>query len=98
MISCALDEQGLRDQLSRQRRLAPSITGIIRDGSSLQIDFAPDLDRRLLDEMVAVEERCCPFFRFSFDERANRLTIGVADAQHAEALGAIAAALAPAAG
>jgi hypothetical protein len=91
--SCALDEQGVRDQQARQRRLAPSVTSVTRRRDALLIDFAPGFDRRALDEMVEVEQQCCPFFRFAFDEHALRLTVTVAELQHAEAVEAVAAAL-----
>jgi hypothetical protein len=93
MISCALDEQGLREQHARQRRLAPSVISVVRDGGAMHVEFAPGFDRPLLDEMVEVEKQCCPFFRFAFDERARRLTIGVAEPEYAPAVEAIAAAL-----
>jgi hypothetical protein len=92
--SCALDEQGVRDQQARQQRLAPSVTNVTRRRGTLLMDFAPGFDRRALDDMVEVERQCCPFFRFAFDERARRLTLTVAEPQHAEAVEAVAAALA----
>jgi hypothetical protein len=91
--SCALDEQGVRDQQARQRRLAPSVTNVVRSSGALLIDFAPGFDRRALDEMVEVERQCCPFFRFAFDERARRLTLTVSKSRHVEAVEAVAAAL-----
>jgi hypothetical protein len=91
--SCALDEQGVRDQQSRQRRLAPSVTNVTRRGATLLIEFAAGFDRRALDEMIEVERECCPFFRFAFDEHARRLTVTVAEPEHAPAVEAVAAAL-----
>jgi hypothetical protein len=91
--SCALDEQGIRDQQARYRRLAASVTNVVRSRDALLIDFAPCFDRQALDGIVEVERRCCPFFRFAFHEQARRLTLTVADPEHAEAVGAVAAAL-----
>ena len=91
--SCALDEQGLRDQQARHRRLAPGVISVTRRGNALLIDFASGFDRRALDEMVEVERQCCPFFRFAFDEKARRLTVTVAEPGQAPAMEALGAAL-----
>lgn len=91
--SCALDDDGLRLQHERQRRLGPAVERSRRDGDRLVVEFAPDYDRRALEEMVATERECCPFFTFEFDEGARRLTVGVEDGSHAPALDAIAAAI-----
>ncbi len=91
--SCALDEQGVRDQQARHRRLAPSVTDVTRRGDALLVDFASGFDRRALDEMVEVERQCCPFFRFAFDEQARRLTVTVAEPAQAPAVEALGAAL-----
>jgi hypothetical protein len=91
--SCALDEEGVKDQQERHARLAPSVTNIERLGETVIISFAEDFDRRALDEMVAVEEHCCPFFRFSFDEEKRTLTVGVKQPEMLPAIEAIASAL-----
>jgi hypothetical protein len=91
--SCALDEEGIKDQQARHARLAPSVTNIERPGETVIISFAEEFDRRALDEMVAVEEQCCPFFRFSFDEGKRKLTVGVKQPEMLPAIEAIASAL-----
>src|SRR6266540_7425559 len=66
--SCALDEQGIKEQQARHARLAPSVIGLDHQDEAVLFTFAEDFDRTSLNEMVAVEEQCCPFFRFAFDE------------------------------
>jgi hypothetical protein len=91
--TCALDEQGIQEQRRRHARLAPSVTNIERGDEAVEIRFAPGFDRQTLGEMVAVEEECCPFFQFDFDERKRQLTVTVLEAEQAPALDAIAAQL-----
>jgi len=87
--SCALDEQGLELQRARYLRMAPSVLGVRREAQLITIDFAPDFDAQVLDELIAVERGCCPFFAISFDPRARRLQVGVEDPEHVPALEAI---------
>jgi hypothetical protein len=91
--SCAIDEQGLERQEERHRRLAPSVVQMRHEGKLLVVDFAPDFDRQALDELIAVERECCPFFAFSYDEHSRHLEVGVHDPEAAEVLGAIVHAL-----
>jgi hypothetical protein len=63
------------------------------DGGTLIVDFAADVDRAALEEALATERECCPFFQIRFDERSRRLTVGVTDTEEEPALAAIAAAL-----
>jgi hypothetical protein len=88
--SCALDEQGVKEQQARHERLAPSVTSLERPGETVVFIFSEDYDRQALEEMVAVEEQCCPFFRFAFDEGRRELTVGVKAEEMLPALEAIA--------
>jgi hypothetical protein len=88
--SCALDEEGLRLQRERQALLAPSVGSVSRNGLMISIAFEPGFDRGTLEEMIAVERRCCPFFELNFDEAKRRLDVGVRDPQHAPMLEALA--------
>jgi hypothetical protein len=89
-IACRLDEQGLAAQRARYRRLAPSVADIQRGADRLTVVFAADLERGLLDELLAVERECCPFFELDFDAESRRLAVGVSDARFRDALDAIA--------
>jgi hypothetical protein len=88
--SCALDEQEVKEQQARHARLAPSVTNLERPGETVIFTFSEDYDRLALEEMVAVEEQCCPFFRFAFDEGKRELTVGVKEVEMLPALDAIA--------
>ncbi|HKP88672.1 MAG TPA: hypothetical protein VJT75_01740 [Thermoleophilaceae bacterium] len=90
---CDLDEAGLRDQGARYARLAPSVLAVEREPRALTVRFGPDLDVDLLEEALAVERRCCPFFELDFEGRGRRLRASVSEAEHASALDALAAAL-----
>ena len=94
--SCAITEEELRDQRSRQARLAPGVADSRREADALVIEFAPGFDREALDGILEVERRCCPFFRFDLDDRERRLRVTVDDPANAQALDALAALLLPA--
>lgn len=91
--SCALHERGVTDQGERYARLAPSLTAVERRGNALLLTFAEGFDREALEEVVAVERHCCPFFQFAFDAESRALTVDVGDAAMRPALDAIASQL-----
>lgn len=65
------------------------MVAIRRERHALIVDFAPELDREALRELMAVERECCPFFALRFDDRRRRLHVGVERAEQAGALEAI---------
>jgi hypothetical protein len=89
--SCALDEAGVQAQQARHARLAPSVTNLERQAETVLFAFSDDYDRQALEEMVAVEKQCCPFFDFAFNEGRRELTVGVKEEEMLPALEAIAA-------
>jgi hypothetical protein len=93
--SCALTEEGLRAQRARMKALGPSVSYFKRDEDRVTIDFKPDYDPALLDETLAVERECCPFFRFDLDAASRRLTVSVNDPDHRAGLDALTQALGP---
>jgi hypothetical protein len=93
VISCSLDEQGLREQRARYARLASSVTTVDREEGSLRLRFGKDLDLETLEKMVDVERECCPFFRFAFDGEERALTVSVEGRELLPALDAIASEL-----
>ena len=94
IAQCGLDAAGLAAQRDRYRRLAGSVTGFER-GEGLVVQFAPDVEAALVDETLAVERRCCPFFRLEYDRSARRLAIGVDDDEQRPALDALQYELSP---
>jgi hypothetical protein len=91
--SCALDETGLRLQLERYRRAGRGATIVERTRRRLVVDLDCGVDEKLLEEALAVERDCCPFFTLSWEPRRGQLTIAVAATEHEPALEAIAFAL-----
>jgi hypothetical protein len=87
--SCALDDAGQREQRARYARLAASVVGLEREVDALVVQFGPGLDLDGLEEALAVERECCPFFRFAFDDQRQRLTVTVEEARMLPALDAI---------
>lgn len=88
--SCALDDAGRREQSARYARLAASVERVRREPEAVVVEFAPELDPRTLNEALAVERECCPFFRFRFDQQRRTLRVTVEDADSLPALDAIA--------
>jgi hypothetical protein len=91
--SCAATDADRKRQRERAAKLSASVKDLTRHDEVVVFEFEIGFDREALDEMVAVERQCCPFFTFDFDEAARRLTVGVEDADHLPALEAMAAQL-----
>jgi hypothetical protein len=91
--TCALDQEGMEAQRGRYARLAPDVKRLEREPDALLIEFHEHFDRETLDEALAVERACCPFFLFDFDEIARRLRTTVREPDQLPALDAMAHAL-----
>lgn len=91
--SCALDEAGLRSQLERYRRAGEGARLIERAPRRLVVDLHDHVDGSLIEQAVAVERECCPFFALDWEPAQRRLTVAVSHAEHERALDAIAFAL-----
>jgi hypothetical protein len=91
--SCALDEAGLRIQLQRYRRPGHGARLIDRTSRRMVVELAPPVESRLVDELLAVERECCPFFTLDWRPDRRRLAVSVSEAEHESALDAIAFAL-----
>src|SRR5256885_11982449 len=90
MLSCTATWEELRCQRRRMLTLGASVQGSRRAEDRLTIEFAPELDKRLLHETLAVERECCPFFRFDLDEAAGRLVRTVDHPEQRSSLDALA--------
>ncbi len=91
--SCALDEAGLRLQLERYRRAGEGARLIERTPSRVVVDLDVRADGKLIEEAVAIERECCPFFALDWEPLRRRLTVSVSHVEHGPALDAIAFAL-----
>lgn len=89
IAECRLDVTGLRTQADRYRRLGTMADRIDRGDTVLTATFGPEFDRVLLDETIAVERDCCPFFHLDYEDSDRRLRIAVQRAEQAPALDAL---------
>ena len=89
-FTCSLDDGTLKDRLVFFReRLLPHALGKIRNGNSLQIDFAWNADlREQLLTVIALEQRCCGFLDFELTEdlENSRLLLNVTGPVAAQAV------------
>jgi hypothetical protein len=91
--SCALDEEGIRQQQVRYAHLAPTVTSLEREPEAVLVEFGEEFGRETLEQALDVERACCPFFQFHFDESTRRLRVTVREPDQLPALDAIADAL-----
>jgi hypothetical protein len=94
--TCALDESGAREQRARYARLSSDVTSLEREPEAVVVEFAEGFDRATLEEALAVERACCPFFRFDLEGSRRRLRVTVREPAQLPALDAIADAIRPA--
>ena|SRR5437763_8745289 len=85
---CSLDPSGRRAQIARYFAVGASALSIERAPNEIRVTLGPDLDRRVLDELVATERECCPFYDLRVTDET--FIIGVFDEEFAPALEAIA--------
>lgn len=90
---CSLDEPDLRVQLARYRRVGEGAAVLESSRQLLVIRVAADTSDFVVEELVAVERRCCPFFDLGWEPNERRLSISVSTSDHEPALDAIAKAL-----
>jgi hypothetical protein len=91
--SCRLDPAGLAAQLERYRHAGRGGRLLERSPRSLTVELAPGTDAALVEQAIAVERECCPFYEFHWDPSARRLSIAVTQREHEAALGVIARAI-----
>jgi hypothetical protein len=91
--SCVLDAAGLRLQLERYRCAGQGARLVERTPRRFVVDLDEHTDGKLIEEAVAIERECCPFFALDWKPARRRLTVSVSHVEHEPALGAIAFAL-----
>jgi hypothetical protein len=87
--SCDLDQSGLRRQLERYRRAGSGAVLVERTRRCLVVDLDEHVDRSAVEEAIAVERECCPFFTIGWEAERRRLTVSVSQPEHEPALDAI---------
>ena len=93
MGSCSLSGDGMARQGARYGALAADVAEALREPRRLVVSFAAGYDAALLDEAVAVERECCPFFAIEVDHGARSLEIGLPEGEPVEMLDGITEAL-----
>jgi hypothetical protein len=91
--ACALDESGMRLQVERYRAAGRGASLIERTPRHLTVKLDPDVDGQVVDELIATERECCPFFDLVWEPGQRCLTFAVSDVEHEPALEAISLAL-----
>src|SRR5690242_1585793 len=91
--SCTLERPAQQAQLQRYRAAGAQAITAQRGPQRLVVRFAGSVADDEIEELIAVERECCPFFTLDWaaDERA--LTVSVARPEETPALDAIAFAL-----
>jgi hypothetical protein len=87
---CTLSLAELADQQGRAARLLPSVATLTRSEGELRVSFGPDVDRDLVDELVATEQGCCSFLEVDYSDSERLLRIGAHDEQGREIVGRMA--------
>ena len=91
--SCSLDETGLKQQLERYRIAGAGARVLRRDRRQIRIRVGDGADPTMIEELIAVERECCPFYTLEWDRRQRALTVAVSTPDHEPALDAVAYAL-----
>jgi hypothetical protein len=91
--ACALDEIGTRRQLQRYRTAGRGASLIVRTPRRLTVKLDPHVDGQIVEELIATERACCPFFDLVWEPDQRSLTFAVCDVACEPALEAISLAL-----
>jgi hypothetical protein len=87
---CALEADGIRRQRELYRRAGRGASLVTRTRRRLVLELAGDVEPSLVDELIAVERACCPFFTIAWSPSTRLLSFGVDAEEHEPALEAIA--------
>ena len=74
-MTCALDDQALAEQFGRFGEIGEHALWARRLPTELTVVLEADLDDDLLQQTLAVERACCPFFSLIWDDSTRQLTI-----------------------
>jgi hypothetical protein len=93
LAECALDEDGARRQLERYRQAGRGATLIAHTRRRLTVELDARVAPELVEELLATERACCPFFKLTWEPGRRRLGFAVRAAAHEPALEQISLAL-----
>jgi sarcosine oxidase delta subunit len=90
IVGCTLAANELAEQAGRAAHLRPSVATLMRSEDELRVAFEPNVDRAIVDEMVATEQGCCTFLEVEYDDSTHLLRIRANDPQGREVVGRLA--------
>jgi hypothetical protein len=95
LSACSLGQAALSAQLERYRVVGLASVVVERDTRRVAVRVGDTVADALVEELVAVERRCCPFFSVDWEPGARVLALGVTSGEgsDATALAALAEAL-----
>jgi hypothetical protein len=88
--SCSLDAEGMSAQRERYRRAGEGARLLDRGPRRLAVGLRDDVELDQVEELIAVERDCCPFFEIDWDPGRGQLSFAVTRLEHEPALEAIA--------
>jgi hypothetical protein len=91
--ACSLDDAELPGQLARYRAVGAGADLLQRSRQRLVIRVGDPVSDLGVEELIAVERHCCPFFELAWEQTRRRLSISVSRTEEEPALDAIAYAL-----
>jgi len=91
--SCALDAAGLLAQRERYRRAGVGARIVQRTRLRALVQLGARVDSANVDELIAVERECCPFFDLQWAPELRQLSVSVSLAEHEPGIDAILEAL-----
>src|SRR5208282_5717053 len=86
---CTLERDGLARQRERYRQAGLRAFVLERSARLLVIQLDERVDAAQVDEIVAIERECCPFFALEWDRETRRFSASVSGAQDEPALAAL---------
>jgi hypothetical protein len=91
--SCSLDREGLERQLERYRAVGAAATIVHRRPDRITMTVGSATPDTTIEQLVAIERECCPFYELDYDPAERKFSIGVSRSEYEPALAAIAHAL-----
>jgi hypothetical protein len=91
--SCSLSEIDMQAQLERYRAIGSGGQGRWISATSVELVVSRAVPDGLVEQTVATERSCCPFFELEWDADARRLAVAVSRGENVPALEVIAGAL-----
>ena len=91
--SCDLDEAGVRAQAGRYRAIGAGAELLAREPGRLLSRLRVGVEPALVEEAIAIERECCPFFDIGWDPETRRLRFSVSRGEDDPAIDAVAHAL-----